>query len=89
MFLTGSDRIPLLGMQQVKVKKHAEFVILKNLTNFFLFHMTIQPTSGGNNYFPVAHTCFNLLDLPKYEDENLCRSKLLEAIEHSQGFTLV
>lgn len=28
--------------------------------------MTIQPTEGGLDYFPVAHTCFNLLDLPKY-----------------------
>lgn len=68
VFLTGSDRIPILGMKNLK--------------------LVIQPTSGGEHYLPVAHTCFNLLDLPKYKSlETLCE-KLLQAIDHNQGFNL-
>ena len=51
--------------------------------------MTIQPTGGGDEYLPAAHTCFNLLDLPKYNSKDALRTKLLVAIEHSQGFGLV
>ena len=49
----------------------------------------IQSTKGGNSYFPVAHTCFNLLDLPQYSDIDILRERLLVAIEHNQGFTIV
>lgn len=51
--------------------------------------MTIQSTNGGDAYFPVAHTCFNLLDLPQYTSEEILKDRLLVAIEHNQGFTLV
>ncbi|XP_078269385.1 putative E3 ubiquitin-protein ligase HERC4 isoform X2 [Rhinoraja longicauda] len=69
LFLTGSDRIPILGMKSLK--------------------FIIQPTGGGNNYLPVAHTCFNLLDLPKYTDKEILKSKLVKAIDHYEGFSLV
>ncbi|KAI6183009.1 hypothetical protein M3Y97_00441600 [Aphelenchoides bicaudatus] len=46
LFLTGTDRIPLKGMQEIK--------------------MFIQPEP--EELLPVAHTCFNLLDLPKLTD---------------------
>ncbi|XP_077351382.1 putative E3 ubiquitin-protein ligase HERC4 isoform X2 [Festucalex cinctus] len=68
LFLTGSDRIPILGMKSLK--------------------LVIQPTSGGEHYLPVAHTCFNLLDLPKYTNAQTLREKLLQAIDHNQGFNL-
>lgn len=68
VFLTGSDRIPILGMKSLK--------------------LVIQPTSGGEHYLPVAHTCFNLLDLPKYTSMETLRGKLLQAIDHNQGFNL-
>uniref|UniRef100_A0A8P4KMJ6 HECT domain-containing protein n=1 Tax=Dicentrarchus labrax TaxID=13489 RepID=A0A8P4KMJ6_DICLA len=68
LFLTGSDRIPILGMKSLK--------------------LVIQPTSGGEHYLPVAHTCFNLLDLPKYTTLETLREKLLQAIDHNQGFNL-
>lgn len=68
VFLTGSDRIPILGMKSLK--------------------LVIQPTSGGEHYLPVAHTCFNLLDLPKYTSLETLRGKLLQAIDHNQGFNL-
>lgn len=69
VFLTGSDRIPILGMKSLV--------------------LVIQPTGGGENYLPVAHTCFNLLDLPKYTSQETLKEKLLQAIEHNQGFNLV
>uniref|UniRef100_A0A4W5NVX4 HECT and RLD domain containing E3 ubiquitin protein ligase 4 n=1 Tax=Hucho hucho TaxID=62062 RepID=A0A4W5NVX4_9TELE len=68
LFLTGSDRIPILGMKSLK--------------------LVIQPTGGGEHYLPVAHTCFNLLDLPKYSSRETLRNKLLQAIDHNQGFNL-
>lgn len=68
VFLTGSDRIPILGMKSLK--------------------LVIQPTGGGEHYLPVAHTCFNLLDLPKYTTIDALREKLLQAIDHNQGFNL-
>ncbi|KAL0964222.1 hypothetical protein UPYG_G00321040 [Umbra pygmaea] len=68
LFLTGSDRIPILGMKSLK--------------------LVIQPTRGGEHYLPVAHTCFNLLDLPKYTSPESLKDKLLQAIDHNQGFNL-
>ncbi|XP_009077375.1 PREDICTED: probable E3 ubiquitin-protein ligase HERC4 isoform X3 [Acanthisitta chloris] len=69
LFLTGSDRIPILEMKCLK--------------------LVIQPTGGGEDYLPVAHTCFNLLDLPKYTDKETLKSKLIQAIDHYEGFSLV
>lgn len=50
--------------------------------------LIIQPTGGGEDFLPVAHTCFNLLDLPRYSTKEKFREKLLLAIEHTQGFGL-
>ncbi|XP_038599484.1 probable E3 ubiquitin-protein ligase HERC4 isoform X2 [Tachyglossus aculeatus] len=69
LFLTGSDRIPILGMKSLK--------------------LVIQPTGGGDGYLPVSHTCFNLLDLPKYTDKETLRCKLNQAIDHNEGFSLI
>jgi len=69
VFLTGSDRIPILGMKCLK--------------------LVIQPTGGGEGYLPVAHTCFNLLDLPKYTDKEPLKSKLIQAIDHYERISLV
>ncbi|GAU89958.1 hypothetical protein RvY_02448 [Ramazzottius varieornatus] len=71
MYLTGSDRIPILGMKSIK--------------------LVIQPMGDekDTNHLPVAHTCFNILDLPQYQDMESLRNKLLFAIEHTQGFGIV
>uniref|UniRef100_A0A1B6KH92 HECT domain-containing protein n=2 Tax=Graphocephala atropunctata TaxID=36148 RepID=A0A1B6KH92_9HEMI len=50
--------------------------------------ITIQPTTD-DKYLPVAHTCFNLLDLPRYSTKEKLRYKLLQAIQQTQGFSLV
>ncbi|XP_064632094.1 probable E3 ubiquitin-protein ligase HERC4 isoform X2 [Lineus longissimus] len=69
LFLTGSDRIPILGMKALS--------------------MIIQPTLGGETYLPVAHTCFNLLDLPIYNSKVVLQEKLLKAIQQTEGFGIV
>lgn len=72
-FLTGSDRIPILGVKAL--------------------NLTIQSMKVSEEHLPVAHTCFNILDLPeKYTTDNpetKLRSKLLKACEYSKEFALV
>ncbi|XP_021697448.1 probable E3 ubiquitin-protein ligase HERC4 isoform X1 [Aedes aegypti] len=48
----------------------------------------IQPTPD-DKFLPVAHTCFNLLDLPQYKTKEKLKYKLLQAIQQTQGFSLV
>ncbi|XP_034946431.1 probable E3 ubiquitin-protein ligase HERC4 isoform X2 [Chelonus insularis] len=50
--------------------------------------ITIQPMSD-EKFLPVAHTCFNLLDLPRYKTKEKLKYKLLQAIQQTQGFSLV
>ncbi|KAM7542104.1 hypothetical protein Aperf_G00000007794 [Anoplocephala perfoliata] len=68
-FLTGCDRMPILGVSDVKI--------------------TIQPNNSGDDYLPVAHTCYNILDLPKYTSKEVLAAKLKQAIENTEGFGLV
>jgi hypothetical protein len=43
----------------------------------------------SEDHFPVAHTCFNILDLPEnYSSEDKLKQKLLHSIEHTHGFAL-
>ncbi|XP_062378987.1 probable E3 ubiquitin-protein ligase HERC3 isoform X1 [Sardina pilchardus] len=52
-------------------------------------HIVIQSTSAEEHYLPVAHTCYNLLDMPCYRTkETLCR-RLTQAVEQYEGFSLV
>ncbi|KAH8371053.1 hypothetical protein KR093_006003, partial [Drosophila rubida] len=50
--------------------------------------IVIQPTEN-ERFLPVAHTCFNLLDLPRYKTKERLKFKLLQAIQQTQGFSLV
>ncbi|XP_019887375.1 probable E3 ubiquitin-protein ligase HERC4 isoform X1 [Ooceraea biroi] len=50
--------------------------------------ITIQPMSD-ERFLPAAHTCFNLLDLPRYKTRERLKYKLLQAIQHNEGFSLV
>ncbi|XP_015200074.1 probable E3 ubiquitin-protein ligase HERC3 isoform X1 [Lepisosteus oculatus] len=69
LFLTGSDRIPIYGMESLRV--------------------VIQSTSAEEHYLPVAHTCYNLLDMPRYKTKEILRKRLTQAIEQYEGFSLV
>ena len=41
---------------------------------------------GEYKSLPRAHTCFNRLDLPEYRSYEELRSKIITAIEGSEGF---
>ena len=48
----------------------------------------IQRT-GDDSFLPVAHTCFNLLDLPEYQTKEKLKYKLIQAIQQTKGFGIV
>lgn len=50
--------------------------------------LTIQ-RAGDTAFLPVAHTCFNLLDLPEYGTKERLLFKLKQAIEETKGFGIV
>jgi E3 ubiquitin-protein ligase HECTD2 len=52
--------------------------------------MTFKITKVTNkpDNLPEAHTCFNQLVLPLYENEELLRQKLIIAISNAEGFGL-
>lgn len=87
LFLTGCDRIPIQGMKAIKVNLtccyHSYLIIKLNK-----LQIVIQPTND-DKFLPVAHTCFNLLDLPRYQTKEKLKYKLLQAIQQTQGFSLV
>lgn len=52
-------------------------------------HMKIQKLGEEpTDRLPVSHTCFNLLQLPRYSDKEKLEAKLLAAIEYAEGFGL-
>uniref|UniRef100_A0A3P8QZ04 HECT domain-containing protein n=1 Tax=Astatotilapia calliptera TaxID=8154 RepID=A0A3P8QZ04_ASTCA len=69
LFLTGSDRIPIHGMESLRI--------------------IIQSTTAEEHYLPVAHTCYNLLDMPRYQTKEILRRRLTQAVEQYEGFSLV
>ncbi|XP_069341457.1 probable E3 ubiquitin-protein ligase HERC3 isoform X4 [Eulemur rufifrons] len=50
--------------------------------------IVIQSTASGEEYLPVAHTCYNLLDLPKYSSKETLRARLSQALDNYEGFSL-
>ncbi|XP_008842859.1 probable E3 ubiquitin-protein ligase HERC3 isoform X2 [Nannospalax galili] len=50
--------------------------------------IVIQSTATGEEYLPVAHTCYNLLDLPKYSSKEILRARLTQALDNYEGFSL-
>nr|XP_020484306.1 probable E3 ubiquitin-protein ligase HERC3 [Labrus bergylta] len=69
LFLTGSDRIPIHGMESLRI--------------------VIQSTTAEEHYLPVAHTCYNLLDMPRYQTKDILCRRLTQAVEQYEGFSLV
>lgn len=54
---------------------------LKNL------HIVIEKTSDCK-LLPVAHTCFNRIEIPNYSDRKLLKTNLLICLENCEGFGL-
>jgi hypothetical protein len=72
IFLTGSSQVPVGG-----------FAALTDLGR------PVKIAAGGDprrGELPRAHTCWNQLDLPPYDSEEVMREKLLMAIQMCDGF---
>jgi len=73
LFVTGTSKVPLEGFKALQGTN--------GITRF-----TLQKAAGIDT-LPVAHTCFNQLDLPDYTSVDVMREKLMLALrEGSQGF---
>jgi ubiquitin-protein ligase E3 A len=58
-----------------------------------LGHLTppfvISRNGSDNKRLPTAHTCFNHLLLPAYQDKDTLRQRLTLAMENAEGFGLM
>ena len=71
-FVTGSPSVPLEG-----------FSMLRSRGEISPFR--IVTSSNGPDSLPIAHTCFNRLDLPRYADYDTLREKVSFAINEGNG----
>lgn len=73
-FVTGTSSVPFEGFKALR-------------GNGSLQRFQLQMT-GAPNSLPVAHTCFNRLDLPCYSSKQQLREKLTTAFEESEFFAI-
>lgn len=73
LFFTGSSQVPATG-----------FVEFENSGN----PLTICYYDCSTDRLPVSHTCFNKIDLPPYESEELLNRKLLFVVNECNDFGL-
>ncbi|EDR13792.1 uncharacterized protein LACBIDRAFT_309180 [Laccaria bicolor S238N-H82] len=71
-FTTGTSRVPVNGFKDLQGSDGPR-------------RFTIEK-SGDPMGLPRSHTCFNRLDLPPYQDYESLETKLLFAIEETEGF---
>ncbi|KAK3557199.1 hypothetical protein QTP70_026142, partial [Hemibagrus guttatus] len=74
-FVTGSSRVPLQGFKALQGAAGPR-------------QFTIQQIDANTNNLPKAHTCFNRIDIPPYENYDKLYDKLLTAIEETCGFAV-
>ncbi|KAJ6613271.1 hypothetical protein B0H10DRAFT_2048963 [Mycena sp. CBHHK59/15] len=71
-FTTGTSRVPVNGFKDLQGSDGPR-------------RFTIE-RSGDPHGLPRSHTCFNRLDLPPYQDYESLETKLIYAIEETEGF---
>ncbi|ODQ65142.1 HECT-domain-containing protein [Nadsonia fulvescens var. elongata DSM 6958] len=71
-FTTGTSRIPVNGFKDLQGSDGPR-------------RFTIEK-AGESTQLPKSHTCFNRVDLPKYEDYETLKTKLIMAVEETMGF---
>ncbi|KAI6200655.1 HECT-type E3 ubiquitin transferase [Aphelenchoides besseyi] len=73
-FVTGTSKVPLQGFAHLEGMNGAQ-------------KFTIHMDTRSNERLPCAHTCFNQLDLPQYENFEQLHKLLLTAVrECTEGF---
>lgn len=78
-FVTGSSRVPLQGFRALQGSTGAVG------SRLFTIHLTSDESTQN---LPKAHTCFNRIDLPPYENYQLLCDKLTQAVEETCGFAV-
>ncbi|OAF69975.1 hypothetical protein A3Q56_02278 [Intoshia linei] len=76
-FSIGSSRVPIQGFQALQGSN--------TVPGHRLFSINIVESMSQDS-LPVAHTCFNRLDLPNYQSYQLLEEKLTKAVEETSGF---
>ncbi|XP_019758034.1 E3 ubiquitin-protein ligase NEDD4 isoform X7 [Dendroctonus ponderosae] len=71
-FVTGTSRVPMNGFKELYGSNGPQLFTIERW--------------GTIDNFPRAHTCFNRLDLPPYDNYVHLKEMLVKAIEGSQGF---
>lgn len=71
-FVTGTSRVPMNGFRELYGSNGPQ-------------KFTIEKWSSAD-MLPRAHTCFNRLDLPPYQDYKDLKLKLVKAIENAEVF---
>ena len=90
LFLTGCDRIPVGGMKSLSLKIQVRLISLALISSACIgkAYWAVLQRSAETKHLPVAHTCFNLLDLPDYSTREKLKYMLLKAIQYTHGFGL-
>jgi hypothetical protein len=73
-FVTGTSRVPVTGFRD-----------LQGSTGTKQFTIEVVPSLDTAS-LPKAHTCFNRIDMPEYDDFDSLATKLAIAIENTIGF---
>ncbi|KAA6352673.1 MAG: hypothetical protein EZS28_051800, partial [Streblomastix strix] len=78
-FATGSPSLPAGGFSQ----------LIGSTTNKISLFTLRQTKYLTHHHLPVAHTCFNVIDLPPYKSKKELQQKIEQALENmGGGFTL-
>ncbi|XP_054892427.1 probable E3 ubiquitin-protein ligase HERC4 [Poeciliopsis prolifica] len=70
LFLTGFRKVPVLGMDQIRMK-----IRIKQIQS-----------GSPDEHFPESLTCHSILELPLYSTKEIMRERLTEALEPDRGF---
>ncbi|KAM9351921.1 putative E3 ubiquitin-protein ligase HERC4 [Symphorus nematophorus] len=67
-FVTGFERVPILGMEKIKM----------TVAVFQVWDLSYD------QYYPETHTCSSTLELPLYSTKEIMQTKLIEALSNNR-----
>ena len=92
LFTTGSDRVPVGGMQEMtfKISKLKVRCFIKNIfeLNFHYLILCNFLFQDKTNFLPEAHTCFNQLVLPDYKNKVFINFQQILSIDTEYGTSI-
>jgi hypothetical protein len=86
-FCTGTSRVPVEGFRYLNIKYHFYYSALQS-NNGKVCKFCIEPIEyiGKNSAFIKAHTCFNRIELPIYEDYITMKDNITNLIRNPNAF---